>query len=393
MSMLTRTGQIGLCAIFGFLSLAPALFWPAGVAMNSQLNENRVKAALSCPEPNIESLFRFASEFRRFFNDHFPFRDLAIQSDAALRLNLAGNRWTDRVLIGTENWLFLRRTIQGTPVTLPVAEYTPNELQQWVSVLQQRHDWLQSHGIRYALVIAPDKAAIYPDKRPQEFSGITPDTRQTQLFNRLASDGIIQFVDLRPALTTARTQFPELYYRTDTHWNAVGGWIATQSICRQLQLPFIFGPVDEGITGCENPIYRGDLLRLLGAPHYSHEPRITHLPKRRFTWTRTALNEQPHILCPEYALPFATETPHTDRPRAVIFRDSFTLELQPFLSEAFSRAVYVWDYKMDQERILQESPDLVIDIFVERQLNTAPPSAFSKSYRSDVAADPSAVVR
>ncbi|MFN9972461.1 MAG: hypothetical protein ACK58T_21485, partial [Phycisphaerae bacterium] len=146
--------------------------------------------------------------------------------------------------------------------------------------------------------------------------------------------------------------------RTDTHWNAVGGWIAAQAICGQLQLPFEFGPVDDGISGCENPIYRGDLLRLLGTPNYSHEPRITHLPRRGFSWTRTALNDQSNILCPEYAFPFATETPHTDRPRAVIFRDSFTLELQPFLSESFSRAGDGGDYQRDQDRILQESPEL-----------------------------------
>jgi hypothetical protein len=82
---------------------------------------------------------------------------------------------------------------------------------------------------------------------------------------------------------------------------------------------------------------------------------------------------------PDYAVPFTTTTEGIGLPSAVVFRESFTLELQPFLADCFRRAVWVWDYEQDRDLIAEESPDFVIDIFVERQLQAAPPRAFNNS--------------
>jgi hypothetical protein len=57
-------------------------------------------------------------------------------------------------------------------------------------------------------------------------------------------------------------------------------------------------------------------------------------------------------------------------PRAVIFRDSFSSRLVPFLSEHFSRAVYVWQNDFDTTAILEERPNVVIQEIVSRHLYT-----------------------
>ena len=61
------------------------------------------------------------------------------------------------------------------------------------------------------------------------------------------------------------------------------------------------------------------------------------------------------------------------RPRAVIFRDSFGSAMIPFLSEHFSRAVYVWQNDLDPALVLQERPTVVIQEWVGRHLHTAAP--------------------
>jgi hypothetical protein len=52
----------------------------------------------------------------------------------------------------------------------------------------------------------------------------------------------------------------------------------------------------------------------------------------------------------------------------VIYRDSFTNALIPFLSEHFSRAVYLWEYDVDPALIAAERPDIVIMEVVGRRI-------------------------
>ena len=68
-----------------------------------------------------------------------------------------------------------------------------------------------------------------------------------------------------------------------------------------------------------------------------------------------------------------TAQPDGSRPRAVVFRDSFGSALIPFLSEHFSRALYLWQYNVDPDVVLDERPDVVIQEWVGRRLSTLPP--------------------
>jgi alginate O-acetyltransferase complex protein AlgJ len=69
-----------------------------------------------------------------------------------------------------------------------------------------------------------------------------------------------------------------------------------------------------------------------------------------------------------------TEIPGSTLPKAVIIRDSFASALVPFLSEHFSRAVYIWQKDFDATAINQERPDVVIHEIVGRHLYTFIPS-------------------
>jgi hypothetical protein len=69
-----------------------------------------------------------------------------------------------------------------------------------------------------------------------------------------------------------------------------------------------------------------------------------------------------------------TEVDDRSLPRAVIFRDSFVSRLVPFLSEHFSRAVYVWQNDFDANLVEQEHPDVVIQEIVGRHLYNFIPS-------------------
>src|SRR5262249_27077259 len=108
-----------------------------------------------------------------------------------------------------------------------------------------------------------------------------------------------------------------------------------------------------------------DLAGMMGLKRVLHEEDLVLVPKR----PRVA-----RVVDPAGEEPMAeggrlvTEIPGSTLPRAVIFRDSFTSRLVPFLSEHFSRAVYLWQNDFDAQVVEQEKPAIVIQEIVGRHL-------------------------
>jgi hypothetical protein len=80
------------------------------------------------------------------------------------------------------------------------------------------------------------------------------------------------------------------------------------------------------------------------------------------------------VVWPEHPDPYGedgtvvTETKPGSGLRAVMFRDSFSSRLIPFLSEHFSRIVYQWQNDFDADLVRRERPDVVIQEMVGRHL-------------------------
>jgi alginate O-acetyltransferase complex protein AlgJ len=114
-----------------------------------------------------------------------------------------------------------------------------------------------------------------------------------------------------------------------------------------------------------------DLARMMGLSHVLFEPdlQLTPIRPRRavVTWPAGAASnaEEGRLV---------TEIPGSALPRAVIFRDSFASALAPFLSEHFSRAVYLWQNDFDADAVLRESADVVIQEIAGRHLHTFIPT-------------------
>jgi hypothetical protein len=65
------------------------------------------------------------------------------------------------------------------------------------------------------------------------------------------------------------------------------------------------------------------------------------------------------------------ETKRPALPSAYIYRDSFGVQLYDILAERFDTTVYkpMWYYAFDRQEIKKYSPDYLIYIFVERNLD------------------------
>ena len=248
---------------------------------------------------------------------------------------------------------------------------TPEAISNWRTAIVRAERWLRARKIAYVFTLAPDKHAIYPEEMPSTIVPVGAMSRTDQLYGSLNDLGIL--VDVRPALAAAKAR-ERIYFKTDTHWNDRGAQVAYEAIVNaaRSQVPAIppawtRAEFDPTVTMVE----AGDLAGMMGLRRAMREEDLSLRPKR----PRLARVVDPAGAGELDELGrLVTEIPNSTLPRAVIFRDSFTSRLVPFLSEHFSRAVYLWQNDFDAQVVDAEKPDIVIQEIVGRHLYNFIPS-------------------
>jgi hypothetical protein len=308
-----------------------------------------------------------------WFEDHFGFRAALIRWYGESRLFLLGVSPSAAVATGRDGWLFYADD-SSLDDFARIDPMTPDAVANWREAIVRARDWLREQpprGVPYVLTVAPDKHVIYPGELPPTLVQVGDLSRTDQLFTALQDLGVA--VDVRPALFEARTR-ERLYQRTDTHWNDRGALIAYQQIINAVRLRVTATPPawsrDE-FDAVDRDVPAMDLGRMIGLSRVLRETDMTLVPRRP---------RRARVIDPAGAKPtdelgrIVTEIDDPALPRALIFRDSFVTRLVPFLSEHFSRAVYVWENDFDADLVLKEHPDVVIQEIVGRHLYSFIPS-------------------
>lgn len=332
--------------------------------------ENRTLANFPVLGGTWKSLRDFPGGLCDWFDDHFGFRADLIRWDASGRLFAFETSPSTAVLRGKNGWLFYADDGASEDVAEAPA-LDEGSLRNWRTTILAERNWLRSREIAFVFLIPPDKHVIYPEELPDDVGQAGPISRTDQVLDALSDSGIT--VDLRPALREAK-KADRLYHRTDSHWNERGALVAYQTLVDSIrrQLPSVPPPWSRSDFDAVSRETRGrDLAGMLGLTRVLHEEDLALVPKRP---------RQARVIEPPGAEPTAeeglliTEIAGSSLPKAVIVRDSFMSALVPFLSEHFSRAVYVWQNDLDATTIQQEHPDVVIHEIVGRHLYNFIPS-------------------
>ncbi len=327
--------------------------------------ENRDLAPFPQWEGSWESARAYPDAFSRWFEDHFAFRGTLVRWYGEGRYFLLGVSPSSAVIKGDRGWLYYADD-GGVEDYANATLMTPEEVGAWREALVRARDWLHDRRVAFVFTIAPDKHVIYPEHLPAVIRRVHDLSRTDQLFTALAGTGVC-VVDVRPALVEAKGR-ERGYYLTDTHWNDRGAFVAYQRIIEAVrrQAPAVppawtredFEPEQDEIEG-------RDLAGMMGLKHVLHEAELSLVPRR----PRRARVIEPAGAAPDAELGrIVTEIPGSTLPRAVVFRDSFASHLAPFLSEHFSRTVYLWQNDFDASVVAEERPDVVIEEIVGRHL-------------------------
>ena len=145
----------------------------------------------------------------------------------------------EKVVIGKKGWMFLGNQysqVLNKTRGLKIPLVANQNIEKTIHALKQRQDWLASKGIKTLFAIAPNKHSIYKENLPDWLPA--PDRNSTDDFVAKAKGAGIHILDLRVPLLKHKSEEPDLYYKSGTHWNLMGGLIGYQEIVKEMNHRF-----------------------------------------------------------------------------------------------------------------------------------------------------------
>jgi len=340
------------------------------------LIEKRELFQLPAKPQTIKAIKKFPQSFDNYYSDHFGLRNWFTKYYKLIKYYM-GDSASKNVIIGKDGWLFLNSIKKngriydeyGDPVgdARNANLYSQQDLKKFAQYVVALNAWLNERGIKYMLVIAPNKHSIYFEQLPDYITKINDKSATDQLFEYLKKYTDIPVVDLRAALIKEKDK-ALLYYKTGTHWTFMGGNIAQYEIMLEIEKLFP-NQIQPEMTKLKNKGQKArDLVRMIGIHSFLKEPN----PKPVFSkqackptrFPAGAMGRTTHTLICE-----------NQKLNAVIFRDSFFDVLEPYFSRKFKRSTYIWEklnYPSLKKYVALEKPDIVIEEWVERVLPYVP---------------------
>jgi len=359
--LFTKHGRNVLALLFVTVIWLPLVVMLATPQQEVSELENRRLAEAPAFDPGEPR--RFADGFEQYFNDHFGFRESLIHLFRLLEVMVFQVSQAGTVIFGRDGWLFQagREQIADIRNNWPFSE---GELAEWARLLSAKHDALAERGIEYLFVFAPNKHLIYPEKLPASMNRVREDSRAEQLVSHLQRHTDVPVLDLRPAMFAAKEELRP-YHRTDTHWNAWGAYAGYRALIERLRgrAPGLeavrLEPAD--FDRRETPGW--DLARAL-----SMQDELTEIEIYPADWQPgCAVYEG---LPDDFTRADRNQKAFTTRcgsgsGRLLMFRDSYSLAMMPYLSETFAYIHYFPASPVPLDGMLdmldEHRPDIVIE--------------------------------
>lgn len=314
--------------------------------------------------------------------------DFVSRWTAALLYPLGISTDPKKVIVGKDDWLYLGDGYQTTVSDdRRVATEADRVLGRQIGAATKAWDsYLKAHGVQvFSIMIGPNKSSIYPENMPSWARPISHNPVDA-LLQEAGSD---IFIDLRPPLLKAKKILNEdLYFKTDTHWNALGAGIAFRHFAEQL------GKADPNIRWPSEKFYDligntkrkgGDLANFLrlSSSFSDPEPRMYSgvLPVQTsqvdyLTGVILRTGGNPGVDAPSKPLLVRSEGA-LNKKKVLWLRDSFGSALSPLMASTFSDVLHLhWSQAIKPggnfaQLVKEFKPDYVFVTVVERAARSA----------------------
>lgn len=338
--------------IGGFLFFIWSPFLKMNYSSADQISNSENRKLSNLPKLNLKDPIYYMNEYERYFNDNFGFRTNLITWNNYLSVMLINESPVLSVVMGLKGWLFFAEGLADEDKRPP---YTPDNLRTISTTLEQQTKYLNNKGITLITVIVPSKHTIYPEMLPFYLQNHAINPRMSQRLSILKQFKDVQIINLVPSLLAKKSE-NNLYYKTDTHWNNYGSFVAYEELMKVIKVKFpqieILNKKDFDIT--IKSYYEGDLLKILRVPFRFSDEEVVFTLKNE-SKSKKLLKER-------------------EIPKVLISHDSFFDPQYPwgttnFLANHFSKVIHSSSgLDFDRDLIEKEMPNVVILEIAERSI-------------------------
>jgi hypothetical protein len=362
--------------------------------------ERRKPAVLPELPTRISEFHAYKTELDDYLRDHFGFRSLLVTLNSLIRLKMGVSAAPEFVTVGKGGWFFYNRK-DLIDQYRGIKQKNSTELDHLINLMNRRRLWLEKKGIPMIVVVAPEKHWIYPEFLPIWVTKFRKAPLE-QFIDRTGEGTEFDIIDLRTPLINARKEGRSLYFKTDTHWNYIGGFIAYTEIMKGVKkyFPDLQTLRKEDIVFTRTVRKGMDLAASLNLSAYIQEENSFefsfNFPSKVISYQMLKNNKiidtNETVIEKKLRETSMVCSSLSKAPRALIIRDSYATYLSPFFNETFGCSYYAHHktLRFFPELVELFKPDIVIYEFVERELTydfPAEDDLAMRLYRQTISSD------
>ncbi len=339
--------------LFVLLTFAPLpVFYALRPVITQKNTEN--KAVSAFPELRLSNYTTWPKRFESWFSDTLPFKTQLIELFRGTQYQLGLDYRQSDVIRGVDDTLFYRATLENYKGT---ERFSDDELRVIRDNLTNFFARMEGMGTKPLLYIAPDKEQVYGQLMPSEIRVVSAESRADQTAAYLREQIDYPVLYEKEALRDLSERFP-IYFKTDTHWNELGGYFAARAI----REAFTGESTDTALPEFHYfPEEGKDLAAMLGIEEMMAEPN-TVLIDFSDDVTVTKTETQQHGTLQR----FTSDAPA--HKKLMIIGDSFS---EYFLRSAIhdvDEVLFVTYGELSMVDLEAEAPDYLVVMLVERNL-------------------------
>jgi len=354
----SRIKEILLIVLFCILIIVPNIAYKF-VSEDARKNiENRTLTEK--PIINIDNFQEYPSLYEEYYNDNLPFKDILVRFNSLVKFKVFDKSPADYVIKGEDGWLFYNSKYKSDADTIAdyqgTNKYTYEELQEIAESLTEKKEFLDKRGIEFYVYIAPNKSQIYSEYIPKKFVKIDEISRADELVEYLRENTDVKIVYPKEELLNNKGE-NYLYYKTDTHWNNLGGYIGFVELMKVIDPNYEYKTLNDlNITRKEST--SGDLSGMINL-----NGKIEDID---YDINDFNIDIEVELIEDKGREINRYESTNKNGRKLLAYRDSFAISMIPYLSKEFEESAFVWSAPYSEEQIDKEKPDVVLLEVVER---------------------------
>jgi hypothetical protein len=347
-------------------------------------------------KPDKKSLEMLPRQIDAYITDRFAGRSRAITFMTWVNFFVLHKSHDHKLLVGKDRWLFyIDKTLGDEFANFKKSNlFNETQLQTFLDSIMLVNDVCERNNVQFIFLIVPTTSSVYPEQypfpRPRGMS--LADQLIKALPEHLAEKTIFP---LNYFISKKRDRTQPLYYNNGLHWNKLGAYYAYQLLYDKLKPDFPQLPeIEFKFTPYIDPGEDNYTLLWWGIKQFSAFLELLNVEPvdgwdSHYTYiTCENVQENEFNTVVGYAsrkgkYGIITENKDKALPSALIMRDSYFVDLEPFTSAIFSQAEYVWTQPekrvIDYLEQMPVKPDVFIYEIAERGLevlSTVQPGEF-----------------